>query len=209
MPAISSIIAGIAVGVAAVGTSYSIASSLDAAGSAKDAANQQALLQQQTADEQAALEKQQAQEQALLIETQGEQLQAQQRAALAGSGVDVRAGGGGAVLAQTDRLADQDALTVLRGGQRRAGLITRQGELTAWQTRQQGQQLSDKYTTQAITSGITGFGSILGQASTLAAAGRTSPDIAAGKAGSGLTAGSQTYSGFATPSLLGGGNYFK
>jgi hypothetical protein len=141
--------------VAAGSASYSAYASVEAADDAKKAA-----------DEQAVLEREAAAEHAKLVSDQADRLKSEQRAVLAASGVDLANGGGGAILQETDRLAEQDALSVLRGGNNQSRL-----------TQQKGNLLAKNYNSQAVSS------SLLSGASAAYKAGQPAPDVAAGKPG--------------------------
>lgn len=107
-----------------------IASTVLATGSAiysgvqqSKAADKQAELQ----DQQAAMEKAAGEAEAAKIREKGVRLQATQNVALAGSGVKLDGqGSGGALLSETTRLAESDALAAITGGKNRATLL--QGE---------------------------------------------------------------------------------
>lgn len=94
--------------------------------------------QNKAAKKQAALENQQAQmeqdaarREADNIRDQARRVKSAQRAALAGSGVKLDdQGSGAAILDETDRLAEQDALAVLKEGANRSSLLQGQASIT-------------------------------------------------------------------------------
>lgn len=95
---------------------------------------------ERAAKDQAAREMQSAAEAAAQSREQGRQLLAEQTAALAGNGVSLESGSAGALLSSTDRLAEQDALSALRGGQRASIDIISAGQQRAGMIRSQGNQ---------------------------------------------------------------------
>jgi hypothetical protein len=106
-----------------------VASAVIAAGStaysayaASEAADEQAKLQEQQAN----MEMEAAQKEAEQIKEKARRLKATQTAQLAGAGVKVDGGTSGALLEETDRLSEQDALAALKEGKNRADLL-RQG----------------------------------------------------------------------------------
>jgi hypothetical protein len=98
--------------IAAGSTAYS-------AYAASEAADEQAKLQEQ----QAAMEMEAAQKEAEQIKEKARRLKATQTAQLAGAGTRVDGGTAGALLEETDRLSEQDALAALREGENRASLL--------------------------------------------------------------------------------------
>lgn len=126
--------------VAAASASYSgytdNDNSIDAARAERKAAGEKAAREQQAAAEAAAQSRE-----------AGARLKAEQTAALAGSGVNLQSGSAGTLLNETDRLAEQDALTALRGGTRAAGDILNAGKARADLIRGEG-------TSAAVSSGL-------------------------------------------------------
>lgn len=98
--------------IAAGSTAYS-------AYAASEAADEQAKLQEQQAN----MEMEAAKTEAEQIKEKGRRLKATQTAQLAGAGVKVDGGTAGALLTETDRLSEQDALAALREGENRASLL--------------------------------------------------------------------------------------
>ena len=98
--------------IAAGSTAYS-------AYAASEAADEQAKLQ----EKQAAMEMEAAQSEADQLREKGRRLKAAQTAQLAGAGTKVDGGTAGALLEETDRLSEQDALAALREGGNRAELL--------------------------------------------------------------------------------------
>jgi hypothetical protein len=99
--------------IAAAGAAYS-------GYAASEAADEQAALQ----EKQAAMEAAAAQSEADKIREKGRRVAATQEAALAGSGVKLDdQGSGGALLSETKRLTEQDALAAIAGGNNRATLL--------------------------------------------------------------------------------------
>jgi hypothetical protein len=126
--------------IAAASSSYS-------AYAANDNAIDAARAERKAAGEKAAREKQAAAEAAAQSRDAGERLKSEQAAALAGAGVNLDSGTAGTLLSQTDRLAEQDALAALRGGNRAAGDIISAGNARAEALRGEG-------TSAAISGGL-------------------------------------------------------
>ena len=100
------------------GAVYSGVSGYEAGRAAKVAAERQAKAEQEAAEAEAAK-----------IKDRAERLKASQEASLASSGVKLSTDGtAGALLNETDRLAEQDALAVLQSGQNRANTLRAQGD---------------------------------------------------------------------------------
>ena len=176
-----------AIVVTAISTAYSAYSAVDAAGDAKDASKKQADQERQLAGEQAKL-----------VTEQGTRLKGEQRAALAASGVDLTNGGGGAIMKDTDRLVEQDALSILRGGGNQA-----------LRTEEQGNRTAKNYYSQAVTTSLNGLSSMLSQGSKMSSASQPAPDVAAYKPDYGYTAGgsnSGNYSSLLSGSYASSGN---
>ncbi len=168
--------------VAAASASYSAYTAQDNATDAKKAAG-----------EQAAREKEAAAIQAQKIKDQASNLQGEQRAALAASGQDLAAGGGSAILATTDRLAEQDALAVLRGGTNQA-----------LATIAKGNSLSGQFGAQAAAAGINGVSSLLDGYNKLNKATIPAASLAAGDVSSNFTGATTATAANRGISLLGG-----
>ncbi|KAB0665654.1 hypothetical protein F6V25_07995 [Oryzomonas japonica] len=116
--------------------------------SQSEAADEQAKLQ----EEQAAQEKAAAEAEAAKIREKGQRTAAAQEAALAGSGVKLDANGsGGALLAETDKLTEQDALAALTTGNNRAKLLEGEAAISR-----------DKATSSLISGGFNVGSSLIG-----------------------------------------------
>jgi len=112
MPALTSILVG-------AGLALSMGSTIYGAVAAKDAADEQAALQ----DKQAQMELEAAQAEAGQIREKARRLKASQRAGLASAGVALDGGTPDALLDETTRLSEQDAMAALSGGTNRAALL--------------------------------------------------------------------------------------
>jgi hypothetical protein len=87
-------------------------------------ANDNAIDASKKADEQAAMEMKNSQDEAAKIREKGQRVQAAQASALAGSGITLDGQGSGqALIDETGKLAEQDALAVITGGAQRAKLL--------------------------------------------------------------------------------------
>lgn len=160
-------------------TGFQSWSQFDAASEAKAAADKQAALDLMAANEEAAL-----------IADKANRLKSGQRAAIAGAGVDLDSGSATELTGETDRLAEQDVLAVLRKARRQA--VT---------TVDQGRALADTYTAKGVGDIMTGVGTLLNFATTAKAAGQNSKiagGLRAGTIKSGVSG--QSYGGL---SLLG------
>lgn len=132
-----------------------VASAVVAAGSAvysgvaaSHAADKQAALQ----EEQAAMEQAAAEAEAAKIREKGQRVQAAQSATLAASGVKLDGqGSGGALLAETSRLAESDALAVITSGNNRAKLLEGEAEIS-----------KDRATSSLISGGLNATSTLLG-----------------------------------------------
>lgn len=115
------------VSLAVIGTVIAAGSAGYSAYAQNEAANKQADLQ----NEQAAQEKAAAVAEAGKIREKGVRIAASQEAALAGSGVKLDGqGSGGALLSETSRLAEQDALAAITGGNNRAKLLSGEADIS-------------------------------------------------------------------------------
>jgi hypothetical protein len=116
----ATIVAIAAVAVSAGGAAYS-------AYSASEAAGEQADLQ----EKQAAMEKAAAETEANKIRDRGRRTQGAQEAALAASGVKLDGqGSSSALLSETTRLTESDALAVITGGNNRATLLKGEADIS-------------------------------------------------------------------------------
>jgi hypothetical protein len=115
------------------------------------AASKQADLQ----DEQAAQEKVAAEAEAAKIRDKGQRVAASQSAALAASGVKLDGqGSGGALLGETARLTESDALAAITGGNNRAKLLEGEASISR-----------DKGNAALISGGLNAASTIIGGAS--------------------------------------------
>lgn len=120
MPALTSILIGAGLALSAGGTLYSGIQ-------ASNNADKQADLQ----DKQAAMELEAAQAEAGQIREKARRVKATQRAGLVASGVSLEDGGSpDAILAETTRLSEQDAMAALAGGTNRAALLNDSAGIT-------------------------------------------------------------------------------
>lgn len=111
---------GIETALLVVGTVIAAGSAAYQAYSASEAADEQEKVLNQQAD----MEKAAADSEAAQIREKGRRLKAAQTAQLAGAGVKIDdSGTAGAILQETDRLSEQDALAALREGENRASII--------------------------------------------------------------------------------------
>lgn len=149
------------IGAAAVvaGTGYTIYSTEEAKDEAEDLANKQAASETEAAKSEAAR-----------IRERAQRMKGAQSAALAASGVKLSSSGtSGALLQETDRLAEQDALAVLQGGKARSSAILDQGKLDA-----------NAYRSRSISSAINGASELTSMAASRARAteaGRTASTV--------------------------------
>jgi len=90
---------------------------------------QQGKKEKRLLNEQAAQEREAAAAEAADVREKGRRLLASQRAALAASGVNVDEGTGDALQTETQRLTEQDALAVLKGGANRSSLLQARGKI--------------------------------------------------------------------------------
>ena len=177
------IVAGIGIAVAAAGSAYSAVAASDNADEQRKVAADNALAEQDAAREQAALVKQKA-----------ERFKGEQRAALAASGVSLNSDSANVILAETDRLAEQDALAVIKSGGRSALATLRAGQLKA-----------DQLDAQAVGSWMNTASKVIGGASSMMKSNQpgTTADTINLKTDAIQTTGNKS-----GVSLLGGGNYF-
>lgn len=149
MPAISSIIGIAGLVIAAGSTAYSVHAS-------NEAADEQSALQ----DKQAQMEKTAAEAEAGQIREKSRRVRAAQRAGLASAGVSLDGGTPDALLAETTRLSEQDAMAALSGGANRASLLRDGADIT----RAQGNRA-------AIAGSINGAATLINGANALNKAG--------------------------------------
>ena len=130
MPAVVMVIAAV---IAAAGTAYGAVSASEAAKKQEDLAKKQADMELAA-----------AQREADAIHGKASRFKQLQIAALAGSGVQIESSGSGAeMLKETDRLAEQDALSALITGRNKSTIL--QGQADMW---------GDKATSSLVAGGL-------------------------------------------------------
>lgn len=174
MAAFSTIVTVAAVVVSAASSAYSAYAAQDNARDAKKAADEFALKQDKINQDNAARARMSAAESAEQTKDDAERLRAAQAAALAGSGVSLSSPTAGTLLNETDRLAERDALTALRGGEYAAKDIMTSNSMMLEASKQRKQQIDSNAQAQVIGAGMNFLSSAAGSYASFKATGRNS-----------------------------------